>query len=160
MRLCIRTILAVVIVCALSLADLEGKGRRGGKGHGQGAGKRSHISRKPIRGHDHPGRRLKDSGHVKPQKVTDKKTLRKKKVTGKKHALKVQRRNAERNLKQRQKTAQRLRDLSAKNGNERLLETADKMEQNAQQQYDKRLEKINASQDQSPDHHSDETIAP
>ena len=129
MHLCIRTILALVIVCVLCLADLEGKGRRGGKGHGQGSGKQSHISRKPLRGHDHSGHRFKDSGHMKPQKVSGKK-----KVAGKKHAMKVQRRNAERNLKQRQKTAQRLRDISAQNGNERLLETADKMEQNAQQQ--------------------------
>ena len=154
MHLCIRTILALVIVCVLCLADLEGKGRRGGKGHGQGSGKRSHISEKPVRGHDHSGRRFKDSGRVKPQKVTGKE-----KVTGKKHAMEVQRRNAERNLKQRQKTAQRLRDLSAKNGNERLLNTADKIEQNALQQYGKRLEKINAPQDQSPNHHSGETSA-
>ena len=155
MHLCIRTILAVVIICVLCLADLEGKGRRGGKGHGQGSGKRSHISKKPIRGHDHSGRRFKDSGRVKPQKVTGKE-----KVTGKKHAMEVQRRNAERNLKRRQKTAQRLRDLSARNGNERLLDTADKMEQNALDQYQKRLKKISSSQDQLPDHHSVETIEP
>ncbi|MCH7687188.1 MAG: hypothetical protein IH899_10985, partial [Planctomycetes bacterium] len=56
-----------------------------------------------------------------------------------------------RTLKHRQKTAQRLRDISAWNGNERLLDTADKMQQNAQDQYEKRLEKINSSQDQSAD---------
>ena len=112
MRLSLRTVLAVVIVCVLCLADLEGKGRGGGKGHGHGSGKRSHISMKPVRGHNHPGRRFKNSGRVKPQKVT-----------GKKHALEVQRRNAERNLKRRQQTAQHLRDLSAQNGNERLLDT-------------------------------------
>ena len=149
MRFYYRTVLAVVIVFVLCLADLEGKGRRGGKGHGQGSGRRSHISWKPVRGHNHPGRRFDDSRRVKPQKVT-----------GKKHALEVQRRNAERILKRRQDTAQRLRDISAQNGNERLLETADKMDQNAQQQYEKRLEKINAPQDQSPDHHSGETISP
>ena len=149
MRLYFQTVLAVVIMFVLCLADLEGKGRGGGKGHGQGSGKRSHISRKPIRGHNHPGHRFDNFGRVKPQKVT-----------GKKHAMEVQRRNAERILKRRQDTAQRLRDISAQNGNERLLDTADKMEQNTQQQYEKRLEKINSSQNQSPDHHSGETISP
>jgi hypothetical protein len=149
MRFYFRTVLAVVIVFVLCLANLEGKGRGGGKRHGQGSGKRSHISRKPIRGHNHPGRRFGDSGRVKPRRVSEKD-----------HALEVQRRNAERNLKQRQDTAQRLRDLSDQNGNERLLDTADKMDQNAQEQYDKRLEKIDSSTDQSPDHDSDESIAP
>ena len=152
MRLYFRTVLAVVIVCVLSLVDLEAKGRGGGKGHGHGASKRPHSTRKPVRGHKHSSHRLGKSRRVKPQKVT-----------GKQRALDMQRRNAERILNQRQITAQRLRDISAQNGNERLLDTADKMEQSAQQQYDKRLEKINASQDHSPvqlpDHHAGETIA-
>ena len=149
MRLYFRTVLAVVIVCVVCLVDLEAKGRGGGKGHGHGTSKRSHSNRKPVRGHNHPGRRFGDFGRVKPQKVT-----------GKKHALEMQRRNAQRILKHRQETAQRLRDISAQKGNERLLDTADKMEQNAQDQYEKRPNKINSSQDQLPDHDSGETIAP
>jgi hypothetical protein len=62
--------------------------------------------------------------------------------------LNVQRLNAQQTLNQRMQTARRLRDLAQQNENQRLVDAADRMEQNAQQQYEKRTAKINQ---QSPE---------
>ena len=50
--------------------------------------------------------------------------------------------NEDRKFEQRLDKAQKLRDLAAQNGNQRLLQKANRMEQEALQLYEKRLDKI------------------
>ena len=64
------------------------------------------------------------------------------KLTGRDNAFGVQRQNEERKLTQRQQTAQKLRDIAARNGNDNLLQTADRMDQQALAHYEQRLAKI------------------
>lgn len=61
---------------------------------------------------------------------------------GRSHSLDLQRLNEQRKLAHSQDVSQRLRDISQRNGNEKLMDTADKMDQRAQSHYDKRMEKI------------------
>ncbi len=64
------------------------------------------------------------------------------KLTGRDNAFSVQRQNEERKLAQRQGTAQKLRDIAGRNGNDNLLQTADRMDQQALAHYEQRLAKI------------------
>lgn len=104
------------------------------------------------RGHDqHHDKLNKHEKHEKQSKKTknwDSKSKAEKR-TGRKHASQVQRRNEERKLQHRRETAQHLRDIAKKNGNDRLLDTADRMEQRAQEHYKSRLERIDQF-DRSP----------
>jgi hypothetical protein len=52
---------------------------------------------------------------------------------------------AERNLEQRFSQAEHLRGISERNGNERLLDAADRMEQHGQEQFERRSDKINSA---------------
>ena len=64
------------------------------------------------------------------------------KLTGRERAVNVQRGNEERKLTQRQATAQKLREISARNGNDNLKDVADRMDQKAMDHYNKRQAKI------------------
>jgi len=64
------------------------------------------------------------------------------KLTGRDNAFNVQRQNEERKLTHRQQTAQKLRDIAGRNGNDNLLQTADRMDQQALSHYEQRLAKI------------------
>ena len=65
--------------------------------------------------------------------------------TGRDHARSVQRLNEERKLSHRQQTAQKLREIAERNGNDNLLQTADRMDQKAIEHYEKRLAKIDGT---------------
>jgi hypothetical protein len=64
-------------------------------------------------------------------------------LTGRGHALNLQNNNEQRILNHRLQTAQHLRDVAAKNGNQNLLNNADRMEQRAYDHYNSRLNRIN-----------------
>ena len=61
-----------------------------------------------------------------------------------------QRRNEQRKLDHRLNQAEKLRALAEKNGNERLAETADRMETKAQQRFERRMERIGEADPQLP----------
>ncbi|MGE5191164.1 MAG: hypothetical protein ACM3U2_01600 [Deltaproteobacteria bacterium] len=63
-------------------------------------------------------------------------------VTGTARALQQQQLNNERILQHREAQAQRLRDISQRNGNQHLLDTADRMQKNAQTNYDRRASRL------------------
>jgi hypothetical protein len=58
------------------------------------------------------------------------------------HPTDKQRLNEERKLEHRRKIANHLRDLSAQNGNENLTDVADRLDQKAQEHYDKRIARL------------------
>lgn len=64
------------------------------------------------------------------------------KLTGRDQAVNVQRANENRKLLQRQQTAQKLRDISTRTGNQNLMNTANRMDQQALQHYQSRQAKI------------------
>lgn len=72
------------------------------------------------------------------------------KLTGRDNAVAVQRGNEERKLQQRQSTAQKLREISARNGNENLLDTADRMDQKALDHYEQRNARIDELANRAP----------
>lgn len=72
------------------------------------------------------------------------------KLTGVNQAVNVQRANESRKLLQRQQTAQQLRDISARNGNQNLMNTANRMDQQALQHYQSRQAKIDQLAQQNP----------
>ena len=71
--------------------------------------------------------------------------------TGTKRAVGRQRRNEQRKLDHRRDQADRLRDISERNGNERLRETADRIETKAQEHFDKRTRKIDRLEQKLPE---------
>ena len=116
---------AALVFClgAWPAPDAPAKGRGGGKGGHAKAGGGSH----------HAGsfqRQARQYG-------------------GRAHSLDVQRLREQRKLAHSQDVSQRLRDISRRNGNEKLMETADRMDQRAQSHYDKRMEKIDPRNEQS-----------
>ena len=72
------------------------------------------------------------------------------KLTGRDQAINVQRGNESRKLLQRQQTAQQLRNIATRNGNQNLLNTADRMDQKALQHYQSRQAKIDQLAKQNP----------
>jgi hypothetical protein len=68
-------------------------------------------------------------------------------LSGREHALARQRFNEERKLQHRNYVANHLREVGERNGNQNLLDTADRMEQKAQEHYDKRMARIEQQAD-------------
>ena len=70
------------------------------------------------------------------------------KLTGRENALYRQLRNEERKLAHRMEKAEQLRQLAELNGDEQLLQAAERLEEMALSHYDKRLAKITQFQEQ------------
>lgn len=165
---CIRfavTSLAVLTVVLFSTVPLDAGGK--GRGRGAGRGHRGRSHRPAFRGRSHqPAFRRHNVGRPRDfhpgrgrghrfhhREFTDRHrdfndhrrdfTDHHRPFDGRQHSLDVQRRNEERILKHRQQVADQLRDIAVENGNTQLLDTADRMEQNALDHYNRRIEKIN-----------------
>lgn len=110
------------VLCGWTFGEACGKGPKGGKG----------PPAAKSRGNGSPG--VKSVG-----KPTAGNGL---KLTGRDNAFSVQRQNEERTLTQRQSTAQKLRDIAGRNGNDNLLQTADRMDQQALAHCEQRLARI------------------
>jgi hypothetical protein len=72
-------------------------------------------------------------------------------LTGREHALDVQRLNEQRKLDHRLQVAEHLRANAQRNGNQSLLDTADRMEQKAYDHYTSRLSRIDGAGDAGGD---------
>jgi hypothetical protein len=143
-------LLAFTLICLLCCTPLAAKpGKGGGPKPGNGP-KKSFSGGGPQKSFSPPKLGFKQTqspiGQGKPEFAGSKpgngNGLLGEKLTGRDNALAVQRSNEERKLLHSQQTAQKLRDISAKNGNENLLDVADRMDQKALDHYAKRQEKI------------------
>jgi hypothetical protein len=144
-------VLVLALVCEPAL--VEAKGGPKGKGFGGSgfkAGGRGGAASKFSRPGGGPGSGAMKSNHTlghgrgsgSANTLTSQPTTGR--LKGRDHALNVQRANEERKLGHRQQTAEKLRQIAERNGNENLLRTADKMDQQALDHYNKRLSKIDA----------------
>jgi hypothetical protein len=129
----------------------RGRGRGGGgggahRGGGQRSGPRTRQFRRrtqdlgPARPHEHgehAGHGQEGTGHPAHERFTRDHSL-----SGREHALARQRFNEDRKLQHRNYVASHLREVGERNGNQNLLDTADRMEQKAQEHYDQRMAKI------------------
>ena len=149
----IRVSIVSSVVCGMSLvmpsmAEAGKGGRGGGRGGIPRSSSRANLSRGGPSGfHQSSSVRRSPSanfsrrdGVVRTSPIEGRGDLR-----GKEWALDRQRAVAERNLEKRYSQAEHLRGISERNGNERLLDTADRMEQRSQTQYERRTDKINSA---------------
>lgn len=144
-------LLALTLVCLLICQPLHAKPGKGG-GPKRGGGPKKSISRggpsksfSPQKKSTGGGKPLQSpSAKGKPDFGTTKRGNGQSldKLTGRDRAVSVQRGNEDRKLLQRQNTAQKLRDISARNGNENLNDVADRMDQRALDHYRQRQAKI------------------
>lgn len=144
-------LLSFSLLCLFCCTSLDAKPGKGGGGPKNGGGPQQKFSgggpRKSLnpraggprnfappvgQGKPELGSAVRGKGNIVPGE----------KLTGRDNALQVQRNNEERKLQHRQQTAQKLRDISARNGNGNLLETADRMDRNALEHYAERQQKI------------------
>ncbi len=161
MRWFIRVSIVGVVVCGLTLVTASmahaGKGGRGG-GRGASVGRSSRASfsqRGPSsfsqRGPsnfsrtDSFGGKASTHSRGRPDFTRTSPTEGRGDLRGREWARERQRTVAERNLDKRKSQAEHLRNISERNGNERLLDTADRMEQRGQEQYERRIDKINSA---------------
>lgn len=149
----LRYLLSLVVVLGITLhpAIVEAKGGPKGKGGGGSAfksggksGGQRGVSRTGSRSGTGPSKSDRTFGGERGQSSA--KSLdnhpSSTRLSGRDHARSVQRLNEERKLTHRQQTAQKLREIGERNGNDNLLRTADKMDQQALDHYDKRMNKI------------------
>jgi hypothetical protein len=144
----ISTALVALVACLPPGDDLWAKNGGGSKGGGKGHNSGSNF-------HAHSGSSKSSSGST--HRATGKNAFAKKhdptnvaKQDATKHVLKnseepwtKHQTREQRKLEHRQQVADRLREVSASNGNEHLKQVADDMDERAQAHYDKQIEKIN-----------------
>ena len=139
----IRVAIVGLVVCGMSIfvpsmADAGKGGRKGGGGTNSRSNSRANFSRGgrssfhrsgslPPPPSTNYGRR---PSFTRTSPIEGRGDLR-----GREWALERQRAVADRNLEQRHSQAERLRGISERNGNERLLDAADRMEQHGQEQF-------------------------
>ena len=124
------TLLSVIVLLG-AVSDVEGKGK--GRGGG-GKYKRARVHRAPT--HHGSQRAGRSSTGIRSQKINSTAP------TGRNGSLARQRANEQRKLDHRLGQADHLRDIAERNGNEKLLDTADRMELKAHEHYEKRIAKI------------------
>ena len=160
MRWFLRVSMVGVFVCAVSVVVPEAaqaaKGGRGGGGRGGISSRPSFSQRGPSsfsrttrpsfstqsRGFSS---RSSNFSSRRPDFTRTSPTEGRGDLRGREWALERQRTVAERNLEKRRSQAEHLRSISERNGNEQLLDTADRMEQRGQEQYQRRIDKINSA---------------
>jgi hypothetical protein len=143
-------LLSLALICLLCCSPLDAKPGKGGGGPKFGGGPKKSFSGGPKKSFSPPSRGPKQfstpSGKGKPDfssaKPGNGNLKIGEKLTGRDNALQVQRNNELRKLEHRQNTAQKLREISERNGNENLLDTADRMDQKALDHFEKRQAKI------------------
>jgi hypothetical protein len=124
------TLLSVVVLLgSVSDSHGKGKGRGGGSKH-----KRAHVLRAPS--HHGPQHSQQHATGTCWQK------LHSPAPTDRNGSLARQRTNEQRKLDHRLSQADHLRDIAERNGNEKLLDAADRMELAAHEHYQKRMAKI------------------
>ena len=137
------SVFAFLAVSICSLPMLEAKGPKGNRGWGgrptttsrRFQGNSNGIGARVVQGAADAGRTVANGVGRGLGKVSER-------LTGRNQAVAVQRANEQRQLQHRQATAQKLREISDRNGNENLKTVADKMDQRALDQFDKRNQKI------------------
>lgn len=165
-------ILAASVLLLDTPGEALAKGKRGGGGVRRGGGHGSVHRKSPARGvhqtsdhvrgtrpHDHdfrgrtrtdgaPGSLTQDGNSRGLYGGRDRATqhdhfARDHSLTEGEPSTVRQRFNEERKLQHRQNVANQLRGIGERNGNQNLLDTADRMDQNAQRHYEKRMGAIN-----------------
>lgn len=151
------SLLSLILICLLSCQPLDAKPGKGGGSKGRG-GPRKSISRGgPKKSFSPRGGGVKQTqspvGKGKPDFGTTNRGNGKslEKLTGRDRAVSVQRGNEDRKLLQRQNTAQKLREISARNGNQNLNDVADRMDQKALDHFEKRQAKIDQLEQRGAD---------
>lgn len=124
------TLLSVIVLLG-AVSDAQGKGK--GRGSG-GKYQRTRVHRAPT--HHGSQRARRPSTSTRSQKIDSTAP------TGRNGSLARQRANEQRKLDHRLGQADHLRDIAERNGNEKLLDTADRMELKAHEHYEKRMAKI------------------
>jgi hypothetical protein len=114
--------LLIGVLSGWTIGEACGKGPKGGKGP--------------------PAAKSRGNGSPGAKTVGNPTVGNGQKLTGRDNAFSVQRQNEVRKLAQRKGTAQKLRDIAGRNGNDNLLQTADRMDQQALSHYEQRLAKI------------------
>lgn len=139
-------LLPVLVCCCagfITIPVAEAKGPPAGRGFGSkitggrglGSGFAQDLGSRLVNGASNAGRVVVDKVGQGVGNVSGS-------LTASDQAVTVQRDNEIRQLEQRQDTAEKLREISERNGNQNLKDVADRMDQRAQDQFEKRNQTI------------------
>jgi hypothetical protein len=150
-RLALMVCLAGALAFSLATSVNAGKENRRGpaphrstggpSGHAHGRHSQQIYFQRPPRAHEHLRRKQPPAGHPIAH-VPNRTRETAQRLSGRERAVQAQRWNEEQKRQHRLGQAQHLRELGARNGNPQLVETADRMEQMAQEHFEQRMRQI------------------